>query len=74
MVTLIFLSVIVAVFVAVVALEGGDPLLERRPRGLLTWIVSGNWPAKIGGTLNLLVDQATPHAPRVIRGIPKSST
>ena len=51
MVTLIFLSVIVAVFVAVVALEGGDPLLERRPRGLLTWIVSGNWPAKIGGAL-----------------------
>src|SRR5687767_12404119 len=51
MVALIFLSVIAAVFVAVVALEGGDPSLERRPRGLLTWIVSGNWPAKIGGAL-----------------------
>jgi uncharacterized membrane protein len=51
MVALIFLSVIAAVFVAVVALEGGDPALERRPRGLLTWIVSGNWPAKIGGAL-----------------------
>jgi hypothetical protein len=50
MVALIFLSVIAAVFVAVVALEGGEPL-ERRPRGLLTWIASGNWPAKIGGAL-----------------------
>jgi uncharacterized membrane protein len=51
MVALIFLSVIAAVFVSVVALEGGDPSLERRPRGLLTWIASGNWPAKIGGAL-----------------------
>ncbi|HEV7607047.1 MAG TPA: DUF2339 domain-containing protein [Steroidobacteraceae bacterium] len=51
MVALIFLSVIAAVFVAVVALEGGDPALPRRPRGLLTWIASGNWPAKIGGAL-----------------------
>jgi len=51
MVALIFLSVVAAVFVTVVALEGGDPSLERRPRGLLTWIASGNWPAKIGGTL-----------------------
>lgn len=50
MVALIFLSVVAAVFVTVVALEGGDPI-ERRPRGLLTWIASGNWPAKIGGTL-----------------------
>jgi hypothetical protein len=51
MVALIFLSVIAGVFVAVVALEGGDPALHRRPRGLLTWIASGNWPAKIGGAL-----------------------
>jgi len=50
-VALIFLSVIAAVFVGVVALEGGDPSLERRPKGLLTWIASGNWPAKIGGAL-----------------------
>ena len=33
MVALIFLSVVAAVFVTVVALEGGDPALERRPRG-----------------------------------------
>ena len=51
MVALVFLSVIAAVFVAVVALEGGDPSLERRPKGLLSWIASGNWPAKIGGAL-----------------------
>jgi uncharacterized membrane protein len=51
MLALIFLSVIAAVFVSVVALEGGDQALERRPRGLLTWIVSGNWPAKVGGGL-----------------------
>src|SRR5436190_8279862 len=51
MVALIFLSVIAAVFVSVVALEGGDSSLDRRPRGLLTWIASGNWPAKIGGAL-----------------------
>jgi len=54
MVALIFLSVVAAVFVTVVALEGGDPSLARRPRGLLTWIVSGNWPAKIGGTLMVI--------------------
>ncbi len=51
MVALIFLSVIAAVFVSVIALEGGEQALERRPRGLLTWITSGNWPAKIGGGL-----------------------
>lgn len=51
MVALIFLFVVTAVFLAVVALEGGDSSLERRPRGLLTWIASGNWPAKIGGAL-----------------------
>ena len=51
MVALVFLLVVAAVFMAVVALEGGDPTLERRPRGLFTWIASGNWPAKIGGAL-----------------------
>jgi uncharacterized membrane protein len=51
MVALTFLSVIAAVFTAVVVLEGGDPALPRRPRGLLIWIASGNWPAKIGGAL-----------------------
>jgi len=50
MVALTFLAVVAAVFVVIVALEGGDPVLGR-PRGLLTWIVSGNWPAKIGAGL-----------------------
>ena len=47
----IFLSIVAAVFVAVVALVGGDAAQDRRPRGLFTWIASGNWPAKIGGAL-----------------------
>ena len=54
MVALIFLLVIAAVFASVLALEGGDDHLERRPAGLLTWIVSGNWPAKIGGGLMIV--------------------
>src|SRR5688572_28567758 len=51
MVALIYLLVIATVFAAILAMEGGDERLERRPTGLLTWIASGNWPAKIGGGL-----------------------
>jgi len=54
MVVLVFLLVIAAVFAAVLALEGGDEHLERRPAGLLTWIASGNWPAKVGGGLMIV--------------------
>ena len=54
MVALIFLLVITTVFAAILALEGGDENLERRPAGLLTWIVSGNWPAKVGGGLMIV--------------------
>jgi len=54
MVALIFLAVIAMVFMAVVALEGGEAPFERRPKGLLTWIASGNWPAKIGGGLMIV--------------------
>ena len=54
MVALIFLAVIAVVFAAVVALEGGESAFERRPKGLLTWIASGNWPAKIGGGLMIV--------------------
>jgi uncharacterized membrane protein len=54
MVALVFLLVIAAVFAAILALEGGDARLERRPAGLLTWIASGNWPAKIGGALMIV--------------------
>jgi hypothetical protein len=49
MVALMFLLVVAGVFTAIIASEGHP--LERRPTGLLTWIVSGNWPAKIGGGL-----------------------
>ena len=51
MVAFIFLLVIATVFAAVLAMEGGDEHLGRRPVGLLTWIAGGNWPAKIGGAL-----------------------
>ena len=51
MVALVYLLVIATVFAAILAMEGGDERLERRPAGLLTWIASGNWPAKIGGGL-----------------------
>src|SRR4029079_816900 len=54
MVALIFLLVIAAVFASILALEGGDEHFERRPAGLLTWIASGNWPAKIGGALIII--------------------
>ena len=54
MVALIFLAVIAVVFAAVVALEGGETAFDRRPKGLLTWISSGNWPAKIGGGLMIV--------------------
>ena len=54
MVALVFLLVISAVFASVLALEGGDDRLARRPAGLLSWIASGNWPAKIGGGLMIV--------------------
>jgi uncharacterized membrane protein len=54
MVALVFLLVITTVFATVLALEGGDERLARRPTGLLSWIASGNWPAKIGGGLMIV--------------------
>lgn len=54
MVALVFLLVITAVFASILALEGGDERLARRPAGLLSWIASGNWPAKIGGGLMIV--------------------
>jgi uncharacterized membrane protein len=54
MVALVFLLVISAVFATVLALEGGDERFVRRPAGLLSWIASGNWPAKIGGGLMIV--------------------
>src|SRR5262245_25440177 len=54
MVALVFLLVVTAVFGSILALEGGDERLARRPTGLLSWIASGNWPAKIGGGLMIV--------------------
>jgi uncharacterized membrane protein len=54
MVALVFLLVITAMFATVLALEGGDTRLARHPAGLLSWIASGNWPAKIGGGLMII--------------------
>ena len=54
MVALIFLLVITSVFGAILVLESVDDSLKRRPAGLLTWITSGNWPAKVGGALMIV--------------------
>jgi hypothetical protein len=54
MVTLVFLLVIAAVFASVLALEGGDERLRRGPAGLLSWMIRGNWPAKVGGGLMII--------------------
>ena len=51
MVAMLFMLVVAVVFAAILALEGGDRPAVRRPMGLLTWIASGNWPAKIGAGL-----------------------
>jgi uncharacterized membrane protein len=54
MVALIFLLVITSLFGAILVLESVDDSLKRRPAGLLTWITSGNWPAKVGGALMIV--------------------
>src|SRR5688572_7666492 len=54
MVTLVFLLVVTAVFASILALEGGDERLERSPAGLLSWMIRGNWPAKVGGALMII--------------------
>ncbi len=53
MITLVFLFTLAVIVGAVFAMEGTgstDPAI-RRPAGLMTWLTSGNWPAKIGGAL-----------------------
>jgi len=54
MVTLVFLLVIAAVFASVLALEGDGERLRRGPAGLLSWLIRGNWPAKVGGGLMII--------------------
>lgn len=52
MITLIFLFTLAVIVGAVLAVEGGaGEAVARRPVGLMTWLTSGNWPAKIGAAL-----------------------
>lgn len=63
MTTLIFLGAIAALFVLVYSLEGGpgQTSISLRPAGLLTWLVGGNWPAKIGAVLLIIGTGALLH-------------
>jgi uncharacterized membrane protein len=51
MVTLSFLACLAAIVGVVLAIEADGSLRLRSGRsvGLLTWLTSGNWPAKVGG-------------------------
>ena len=52
--TALFLALlVVALFATLLVFEtsGEDAAMRWRPAGLLTWLVSGNWPAKVGAGL-----------------------
>ncbi|MEZ5566646.1 MAG: DUF2339 domain-containing protein [Gammaproteobacteria bacterium] len=53
MVTLVFFAALAAIIGIVLAIEGSTEPGARlnRPIGLITWLTSGNWPAKVGGAL-----------------------
>jgi uncharacterized membrane protein len=53
MITLIFFAALAAIIGIVLAIEGDAEQSVRlnRPIGLITWLTSGNWPAKVGGAL-----------------------
>lgn len=53
---LAFIFGIAALFVLVFFWEGlsSEQEITLRPAGLLRWLVSGNWPAKVGATLLLI--------------------
>jgi|GEM_PF-478699 len=53
MTTLVFLFAVAVIFGAVLFSEasGSETERVRRPIGLISWLTSGNWPAKIGGGL-----------------------
>jgi Predicted membrane protein (DUF2339) len=56
MTALAFLGALAAILALVLVLEvdARSQLRIRRPTGLLTWIASGNWPAKVGGALVII--------------------
>jgi uncharacterized membrane protein len=50
--TFFFLSLIViALFSMLLFFESTEGEVQIKPSGLLTWLVSGNWPAKVGAAL-----------------------
>ncbi len=51
MITLIFFAALAAIIGIVLAIEGDAEQSVRlnRPIGFITWLTSGNWPAKVGG-------------------------
>ena len=56
MTTLLFLGGIAALFALVFSWEGGpgQTSVALRPAGLLSWLVGGNWPAKVGAVLLII--------------------
>jgi hypothetical protein len=54
MIVLVYLLTLAAIAGAIFLMEERDDRGWARPRGLLTWLISGNWPAKIGAILLLL--------------------
>jgi len=56
MTPLILALIIIALFAALLTYESGsdDAKLQFRPAGLLTWLTSGNWPAKVGAGLMII--------------------
>jgi Predicted membrane protein (DUF2339) len=50
---LIFLFAVAVIFGAVLAVEARESGADQphRPLGLIAWLTSGNWPAKVGGGL-----------------------
>ena len=56
MLALLLVLIVVAVFALVLVSEssGEDRPLAFRPAGLLSWLLSGNWPAKVGAGLLII--------------------
>lgn len=56
MITALFFMLIIFMFTILFVVESGPSSLRQKGQrpGLLIWLISGNWPAKIGGGLLLL--------------------
>ena len=52
MLSLLFAALVLGVVASILAIEGrGTEDRALQPAGLLRWMTSGNWPAKVGGAL-----------------------